>query len=238
MISEARFAQGFASFWREALPMGEEVVKFLNHQFEVFDEPMESDVEPRRRELTNEAGFRIFAGMVEDGKVAAGEPPAELIESACREATEFIRRFRRPEPAPLSPPTDEEQAEAVELASRLATFFRSLPPREPLQVWPEFAGCGIVKTCRGDLFAGRTLYEVKAGERSFRQVDLRQVFVYGALNYAEARHPLENVGFVNPRLGRFFEAELEQLVRNTTGRAAVELFADIVEFLASDRVSG
>lgn len=238
MISERTLAESFTSFWHDTLRTSEELVKFVNGQLVHVLDPLESEVSPRRRELVNEAAFFLFTSRVEQEILGQGEPSAESLNRACTAATEQTARMHRIAPEQISPPNTEEREEALELAGRLEEIFAILAPRGGIKPRPAFAGCGRVKSCRGDVFAGGTLHEVKAGEPKLRLVDLRQLFVYGALNFAEPRYGITHFGYVNPRLGVWYRKEVEFLVQMAAGVSSVELFSEIVDFISSDRVSG
>ena len=92
--------------------------------------------------------------------------------------------------------------------------------------------------CKADVLFGETLYDIKAGDRDFRLVDVRQLITYCALNHAVSNYTINKVGVVNPRLGVFFNVGVDELVEGMTGTSAVELFEEITTFLSTDRRSG
>lgn len=238
MISERKLAETFTSFWRDNLRTGEEVVKFVNGQLNGVFDPLESEVSPRRRELVNEGAFLLATLRVEKRLLGQGKPSREILDRACAAAVEQAARMHRFDPDTISPLDTRERDEVLELGERLEKILGVLVPRGEILPRPPFAGCGIVKSCHGDVLANGALFEVKAGEKNFRLVDLRQLFIYGALNYAEPRYELVELGYVNPRRGVWYREELGVLVQLAAGVSSVELFSEIVDFISSDRVSG
>ena len=101
---------------------------------------------------------------------------------------------------------------------------------QSLILMPTFPGCGWLMECSGDAIAGSILYEIKAGQRGFRNIDFRQTLIYCALNFAAKNYDIASVCLVNPRLGVFVEEHLEALCMNTSGAPAVEVLAAIVEY--------
>jgi hypothetical protein len=73
-----------------------------------------------------------------------------------------------------------ERPQAIELCWRLNTFF-TVRDSGDLVLFPQFKGCGLLDGCAGDVLVGNTLYEVKAGGRFFRSIDLRRLLVYSML---------------------------------------------------------
>lgn len=229
MISEKKFALGFASFWNDAMPMGERFVRQQNLQLQRFTRPLWPDVPSRLRGVTNELGFQLFCKSRELGNMPL-ELPETVVSQLAEQSARFIRRFREYSRKEVAEATPEARREACELAERLAFFFGEHEPQVPIVCKPAFPGCGRIDPCEGDALAGETLYEVKAGDRAFRTVDLRQVLCYCALNHAARRYSISRVGLVNPRVGVFFVHPLDWLCREVSGVASTELFAEILDF--------
>jgi len=100
-----------------------------------------------------------------------------------------------------------------------------------------YPGCGYIDESEGDVICGKTIYEVKTVDRRLRSVDIRQVITYAALNFISKKYEVENVGIFNPRRALFFEASLESVCSEISGRPAQELLADIVEAISSGAIS-
>ena len=118
--------------------------------------------------------------------------------------------------------------DAVTLSIRLGYFFkeRDIDLRK-LTFEPRFSGCGIIDECFGDILYEKTLYEVKAGERSFRSIDLRQVLVYCALDYAAGNRAISGVCLLNPRHGVHWYAPVSEIASECGAGGAVELMDEL-----------
>ena len=81
------------------------------------------------------------------------------------------------------------------------------------------------------------LWEIKAGDRKFRSVDLRQVIVYAALNRASDQHDIKGLGLVNPRMGISFKAELDEFCLEMSGKPSGELLGEVVYYISSGDIS-
>jgi hypothetical protein len=123
--------------------------------------------------------------------------------------------------------------EAVELSERSVKFFVEHEALSPLTKRPVFPGCGIIAPCEGDLRTDNTLYEIKAVDRNFRSMDMRQLFVYCALNRAANLKPIYRIGLVNPLLGTYWVRDLDRVAYRVGGTLAAELLDDIIEFSLS-----
>jgi hypothetical protein len=128
-------------------------------------------------------------------------------------------------------PSDSDVLEAIQLARRTKQFFRT-NGIDSLEVFPEFLGCGWLSSCAGDVYAQGTLYEIKAGDRAFRSIDLRQLLTYCALNFAAKKYDIADVCLLNPREGTFAQFDLNALCGALAGRSAVEVLGDIVEYVS------
>ena len=239
MISDRDFVRGFISFWSSIAPFLEQFLRVMNLEQERVLQPLISDVDPSRRALVNELGFRLFCAGIEfspdvDFKALLIERRKILV----RETFEFINQLAGSERMLVSGSMSRtELREAEVLAKRIVTMLVPNGDKRHVIVRPEFSGCGFVDSCRGDLIVGEVLWEIKAGDRNFRSTDLRQILVYLATNFAAKEFKLESVGLINPRLGFLYEIELDLLARTISGRTSSELFDEIVYFISSGDVS-
>jgi hypothetical protein len=138
----------------------------------------------------------------------------------------MLREYGR---KPVTEPGAGEIREARRIAARLIAFFNRVA-KSSLLPFPAFRGCGWIDDCVGDVFAEGTLYEVKAGERRFRAIDLRQILIYSALNFAGGTLSIVNVCLINPRMGVVLHESLEELCQSVAGQSAAELLGEIVEY--------
>lgn len=226
MITEKQLALTFSGFWQGTLPMLERHVRDLNLRVRRFAPPLTSTVLPAAHGLINEAAFRLFVASVRKG-VSVSRLARSDVEASLEGAAAHVRGMRQLSRVPVRGLSADQLDEALSLARRHRQFFRARTGLVPV---PEFPGCGVVVECSGDVLAGKTLYEIKAGDRLFRGLDVRQVLVYCALNFASKAYDIESVCLLNPRTGVFVQEELEQLCEAAAGSSAVEVLSAIVEY--------
>jgi hypothetical protein len=238
MISEKAFASTFSSFWQNLAPMGDDFVRTMNLAVRHFDRPMHSASSPSRRALVNEIGFLLYkksqaSGTSVEAILGSDEKSAQI----SREAMVLVQRYQGDSGVQLAEPESREWTEGLELSRRLKSSILGFANGMHILLSPRFAGCGFIDGCEGDVLAGNTLYEVKAGSRPFRLVDVRQVVIYLALNYAKSRFRIDNVGFLNPRLGTYYQCGVQQFTVGLSGKGAVELLSELVDFVSSGGIS-
>jgi hypothetical protein len=227
VISEQELANLHSEFWRQLLPMCENYVRSRNRQLGRFAPPLASKLPAHSRGTINEFGFRLFAASeILDSDI--DDLPADIVAHSYLEAMTYIYGPK----ASIENGSDAQSIqEAKSLAKRLRLFFQKANAR-PLTVFPAFNGCGVVDECVGDVIGGDSLFEVKAGGRNFRGIDIRQVLVYCALNYASPVHSISRVCLVNPRGGVFLEESLEDLARDASGRSSADVLSELIEFIS------
>jgi len=230
VISETRFAGSHSAFWQQLLPMTEEYVRALNKSVTQFADALPSDEPPSSRGVVNELGFRFFVAALQ--RAVTVSALSESVRRSCiAESVGFVRSFRQADRMPVREPTQGQQREAQLIGDRLLQFF-SRTPSDLVLPEPRFAGCGWIDECYGDVLVGYTLVEVKAGDRLFRGVDLRQLLVYCALNFAAKTGDIATLCLVNPRLGILFQESIEKVCQETSGRSAAEVLGEIVEYIS------
>jgi hypothetical protein len=129
--------------------------------------------------------------------------------------------------------TQKEIEESEELAYSLFLYFQNTDLNS-LIFWPSFIGCGRLNSCKGDIVLENKLIEVKAGERHFRLIDVRQVITYLALNFCSKKYKLQDIALLNPRTGLVFETSVSILIESCSGRRPVDVFSDIVDFVSTE----
>jgi hypothetical protein len=229
--TEKEFAVAHPGFWRTTLPLSESFLRTMNRSLERYLRPVASSVAAARRGLVNEAAFRIFVASV-----VSGNPVIELesadIETAWARGATHVRTMRQFSRAPIdATPRAAELREAIVLAQRTAVFFEG-QAFSKVAVEPTFKGCGWIDESTGDVLADHTLFEIKAGERQFRSVDLHQLLSYCALNFATKSLNITSVGLVNPRAGTFVVFNLDVLCSECAGSSAADVLDEIVQHIS------
>lgn len=237
MISEKQFSTLYTSFWQELIPTGEAFVRTINLAKHHYTSPMQSHSDPARRGIINEIGFLLFVSSVNSGIAISDVFESAELANACKQAWQLAQNYLRGSEEELPYPSTEEQYEGYQLASRIADFFANTDKSQEIVTTPTFSGCGFVDKCVGDLLVGDTLYEVKAGDRGFRLVDIKQLLTYLALNSSTQTYVINNMGLLNPRLGTSYSTSIADFIAAMSGRNKVEVLADIIEYISSGGVS-
>ncbi len=236
MTSETTFSHSFSSTWRLLAPATDLFVRKVNSMLREREfAPLISTVLPERRGFINEAAFQFFRIRREWFNWTL--PRSELISMAAAAAKATICRIEGINLSDIPDLDGAEEDELILIGERLQMFFSRVSNGRGLQVQPLFPGCGIIDTCVGDVRFGDTLYEVKAGERTFRSMDLRQLLIYAALCKSAKLEPLRNVGLLNPRTGVSFCTGLDNLCLEVSGTRSEELLTEIVRVISSGDTS-
>ncbi|MBU6464921.1 MAG: hypothetical protein KGI99_17250 [Bradyrhizobium sp.] len=200
---------------------------------------MKVSTHPMRRGFINEVAFAAFCQSASRNE---SWPLRKLTKSELDEAVASvhslsIRREVGGERISSQNFTADELFDIEEQRSRLSRIFSFNRPAGSLIVEPIFPGCGIVDASKGDLIVSNVLFEVKAGDRLFRSIDIRQLIMYSAMNHISKRFRIEKLGLFNPRVGVSAIISIDDLCDEISGRQSVELFSEIVAAISSGEVS-
>jgi hypothetical protein len=236
MISATEFARSHTSIWKILAPTMDLFVKRMNaFMLERKFPPLQSSTVPHRIAFVNEIGFELFQGAAEAGFTRSTQQVD--LDASVKVARTLISRMRGVVQEDVADPTEDELDDSASQANRLERFFRAVSRGNSIEVSPVFPGCGIIDECVGDVYFSNTLYEVKAGERLFRSIDVRQLLTYAALNKAAPRRRLTEIGLFNPRSWVAFTAPLEEICVEVAGLKADELFGEIIRVVSSGDTS-
>lgn len=240
MISVSAFCKMHSSFWKGVAPTTDIFVRRLNlgHYEREFPE-MTIPTLPTRRGFINEVAFAVFCQSVRRGQ---GWPPGRLSKAELDEAVTSIRSLsaRKEIRGEIKQENDlgpEELLDIEEQRDRLMRFLFINRSVGTLVVEPVFPGCGIIDTSRGDLIASNVLYEVKAGDRLFRSIDVRQLILYSTLNHISRSFRIERLGLFNPRIGISATIPIDDLCFEISGKNSAELLSEIAAVVSSGDVS-
>jgi hypothetical protein len=240
VITVSAFCKVHSSFWKGLTPTMDVFVRRLNlGQYEREFPEMKASTSPLRRGLINEIAFNIFS---EEVRRRVGWPPPRLTKDGVSKAMDEVLsqtihkevRVQAGDPGAL---TEEEFLDIEEQRNRLARMFCFDGRIDSLLVEPSFPGCGMIDSGRGDLISANALFEVKAGDRFFRSVDVRQLIIYSALNYVSQRYRIDQLGLFNPRVGISATISVDDLCIEISGKHSSELFSEIVAAISSGDIS-
>ncbi|MCK1398713.1 hypothetical protein IVB45_32055 [Bradyrhizobium sp. 4] len=192
--------------------------------------PMAHNTSPSRRSFINEIAFQMFCRSL------PGQQLEQVEAHSIADARRLILGLENADV--VIDPKEDEMDDAREQARRLDFYFLQIvAPGRKLEVKPRFAGCGIIDSCEGDVYCDGQLFEIKAGDRNVRSIDLRQLLVYAALNYSEGGRSIDSIGLFNPRIGTHFSSKLDEVCAEISGHPAAELLAEIVQVVSSGDIS-
>jgi hypothetical protein len=235
VISETEFARRYTSTWRMLTPMTEDFVRHVNGSWcvERFAPLRSRKVRRERHAIINEVAFRAFVLGLGAKATDQSNPisPSRLLNAAISELSDDQLWARK-----ASPLDQDEHIQANELRQRLTIFFDNKDSGD-LVLFPKFRGCGLLDECAGDVLVGNTLYEVKAGGRFFRSIDLRQLLIYSMLSWRGGDYSIKRLGMFNPRIGIYYEEELGEICQEVSGTSSNELFAEISQVVSGSDFS-
>ena len=224
MISELSFARSYTSVWRNLTPKSEFFVRRINLElYDRWEPPLQSTVRADRRALINETAFCMFCSK----QTASGGQPSRQLPDAFEKALSRVRGGRSSKKREVAALTSAERDEIEELLQRMSRFFANRVGDLTLE--PTFPGSGLIGEATGDVIADDCLYEIKAGDRGFRSIDLRQVIVYLALNQASHSHSMQWIGLFNPRRGVSFVCSCNELAEQVSGLTMRELLNGVID---------
>jgi hypothetical protein len=238
MITVSTFCKMHSSFWKEVAPTTDIFVRKLNlGQYEREFEEMKIPTQPARRGFVNEVAFATFRQSVE--KSERWPPPALSKEDLDRALASVRSQPIRKEDSEIELREDlapEELRDIDEQRVRLMRVFLH-NYSGPVAIEPVFPGCGVIDTSKGDLLVSGTLFEIKAGDRLFRSIDVRQLIMYSTLNYVSHRFLIERLGLFNPRIGISATISVDDLCFEISGKNSTELFSEIAALISSGEIS-
>lgn len=230
MIDASSFATHHNAFWADHAPTSKHFVRRLNLEYtERWSPPIDKPEEQIRAAFVSEFAFSRFCGLTD------GVDAGQLDRTAMAETKKRLLPLMD-DPATLDTPfTDAEQDQIQRLERGLTAFFRHRGLA--LRTRPVFQGCGYIDASEGDVISGPCLYEIKAVDRPFRSVDIRQLVTYCALNHASGQFELDSLGVFNPRRGLWFAMSFDEVCHEISGQSAQELFDNVVHGVSSGDIS-
>jgi predicted DNA-binding protein YlxM (UPF0122 family) len=237
MISELTFSKKFTSFWKQALPNGNEFVRMVNLGLkEVITEPLPEPKRNNNTVLINVTSNAIFDDFVSDILKLSTISSSTFISSDeiyqyIDKSISYLNRFSYGTKLKL-PLDDIERKEIIDLFNILYRMY--VKDVKNIEVAPKFPGCGFISPAKGDLFCNGKLIEIKSGKRNFSIYDFRQIIIYCTLNYmSKHKYKIDRIELFNPRMGVVYSSSIEGLCRNLSARSDSELFEEIGQYLTN-----
>jgi hypothetical protein len=234
MTSEIKFSTGFSSVWKEIMPLSDgfwSVENMLTHRVAA---PITNKAPKHIRGLVNELAFIAFTRLANSGKKASREDVSKTISESISEAITYINRVNPTEIASSKLIDETCIREATLITLRLLAFF---PLGKPKTLRPKFIGCGFINACEGDVIFNDHLFEVKAGDRTFRVSDLRQLLTYSALAHTSGNLNFTKIGLFNPRTGLSWSKSIDDVCLAISGLRANDVLPKIVDHMLVEAIS-
>jgi hypothetical protein len=236
VISEATFCQFHSSFWQTIAPTTDLFIRRLNTGLYERDfSPMKTETVPGRRGFVNECAFAMFCRSIRAGEKWPFSIPT--INEVWNTSMSVRTLGQARDQGQTEQLTRAEIEDAREQHERMMCVFTADISIEEVVPEPVFPGCGFIDRCHGDVLVSKTLFEVKAGDRLFRSIDVRQLVTYAALNLVARQHKIHRVGLFNPRLGIRTVVDIDELCFEVSGKDAITLLSEIVVAISSGETS-
>lgn len=230
MIDVVGFAQYHSAFWMDQTPTSEHFVRRLNIEYaERWIAPLEKPTEQIRSAFVAELAFSCACAKLD------GLKQTDLVSYVMEESKRRIAPFLDDKTILDKELSPDETDQIMQLEWILLSFFEY--KKTDIITRPLFRGCGYIDSSEGDILYGDCLFEVKAVERPFRSVDIRQLITYSALNHASQQYVINNIGLFNPRRGLYFTMPIDEVCHEVSGRSSQDLFERIVHAISSGDIS-
>ena len=236
MISELTFIKENNTFWQNLLPGSDQYIRLVNSVIlsEVY-KPLEIEESPERRVLTNNISFALFRMLIRNElkveELADFDYNTDSAKKIISKEIFKLSSIRLREQLVLEI-NSEEKLVIEKLSKRLYDYYSN---KEQVVVHPYFEGCGFLNAAEGDVLYNSTLSEVKSGNSKFKIRDLRQLFTYLALNFAnKTKFNITHIELFNPRRGEQWIDNVEDLAYKLAACSLQDLLNEIIIFISDE----
>jgi hypothetical protein len=238
MISELAFIRSYNTFWKSLFPGGDDYVRLINSALGVkFDKPLAFNDIPNRRALINGISFSLFElntlNEIKYNEIDKLTSDSSLLKKILLKEKKTLSNLRFGEK--LSSKINDEELKVIKSISK--RLIEQYSKKHQLKVRPKFKGCGIIFEANGDIVYSSTLSEVKAGDRNFNIQDIRQLYVYLALNHQSKEFNITQIELCNPRTGVIWREYIDVVSDNIAGSSTIEVYNEIINFISNDNRS-
>jgi hypothetical protein len=238
MISELSFVRTYTTYWKSLFPGGDDYIRLINSALGAkFAEQIDIEDKPFRRALINNISFDFFMKQINKEisikEIANLTIEDQSLKSSITKEIKALSNLRFGNK--LSKSLSHEELMIVKTISiRLIDQYSR---KSNLIMKPAFPGCGILFEANGDIYYQNTLVEVKAGQRNFSIQDIRQIYIYAALNHPNKKYEINKIELCNPRTGLLWRENINLVSENIAGASTIEIFTEIIGFISSDNHS-
>lgn len=238
MISELSFIRTYNSFWKSIFPGGEDYIRLINSTLgESFAKQIDFKDPPFRRALINNVSFSFFELIINKNltiwEFEELTDTSDLLIKSIATEIKILSNLRFGNM--LLPELIGNEILTIKIiVKRLVGQYRF---KAQLVLRPAFLGCGILFEANGDIYYDSTLVEIKAGQRSFSILDLRQLYTYAAMNHLNKEYEIIEIELCNPRTGFLWREYIDIVSENISGYSTIEIFKEIITFISEDNRS-
>lgn len=238
MISELVLIRSYSTFWKALFPGGEDYIKLINSGLgKKVNDTFNIQDKPHRRALLNSISFSIFEKYINKEisheVYKSLEPNSLLLKNIAHTERSRLANLRFGKD--LSVKISEIDFRLIKWISDALVKNYSKVYRRTIR--PKFKGCGIIFEAEGDIIYYNTLVEIKAGDRNFGIQDIRQLYVYLALNNLSPNFEIEKIELFNPRTGILWNEHIDIVSDNIAGTPTIEILYEIISFISNENKS-
>lgn len=238
MINEKQMIERYSFFWKNVLPLHKLYIMNVNKNLtNRYQAEIGSVVSGRRRSFVSEVAFRLVKRFIEENEDFSIERAEQKVEEVEKTTKERFRVYKDDENGIINKLDDHEMVEVLHLSMSLNAFLNEIFDKKEIIFYPQFHGCGFVDSCYGDIIVEDTLIEVKTVDRNFRINDFKQLIIYCSLNSVYGEFNIQRICLINPRKGKYFLGNIDDICIMLSGKPSLELFGEVVEFVSSGDLS-
>ncbi|WP_078211742.1 hypothetical protein [Flavobacterium sp. LM5] len=235
MITERDIAEKFSIIWKQHFPLLTPNFMRVFNEAKIFNInapiPINENV---RNDIVSEIAFNIVEKItIEKTKVEVFINDENILKKIIEVTAKAIWKSGNYSENDLIL-NDYELNEIKRICNNTIEFIEKLKKSE-LQFKPEFKGYSFIPDLIGDLSIDDTLFEIKTVNRNFKSSDLKQLFIYLALQQVSTGQNWKNAGLYNPRKGTYCIFNVKGLIYNLTGgKSPNEAFENLLDGLTRD----
>lgn len=236
MISERDLAEKFGVIWKQHFP-------FLTSNFiRVFNETQVKKINTNSIEITNEVRFDLvselafnlseilFSKKISVDEYRGLDINLEDLASKTIKSIWPIGTYTNSD----YELTKYEFNEIFKITENIIQLL-NLNRVETIVFRPILKGYGFIPDLVADLSIGNTLYEIKTVNRNFKSSDLKQLFIYLALEQVSKKGNWEYAGLYNPRKGTISKFNIKTMIYNLSGgKTTNEVFEKLLNGFVRD----
>lgn len=235
MITERDIAEKFSIIWKQHFPLLTPSFMRVFNEAKIFNInapiPINENV---RNDIVSEIAFNILEKItIEKTKVEVFINDENKLKKIIEVTAKAIWKSGNYSENDLIL-NDYELNEIKRICNNTIEFIEKLKKSE-LQFKPEFKGYSFIPDLIGDLSIDDTLFEIKMVNRNFKSSDLKQLFIYLALQQVSTGQNWKSAGLYNPRKGTYCIFNVKSLIYNLTGgKSPNEAFENLLDGLTRD----